>query len=60
MTWTHSFWNSWKGIIAISDRVINSWPPEKKTLERRAIEVDFPEEGERALWSKDESLSDED
>jgi hypothetical protein len=32
----------------------------KKVLERRTIEVDFPGEGERALWSKDESLGDGD
>jgi hypothetical protein len=25
----------------------------EKALERRTIEVDFPEEGERALWSNE-------
>jgi hypothetical protein len=32
----------------------------EKVPERRTVEVDFPGEGERALWSKDESYSDED
>jgi hypothetical protein len=35
-------------------------PTRENPLESRAIEVDFPGEGDRALWSKDERLSDED
>jgi hypothetical protein len=46
-----------KGVIAVSDRDINSCPtglPEKSPIERRTLEVDFPGEGKWALWSKDE------